>query len=217
MPAIVGRKVGMSQIFLEDGTRLPVTIIEAGPCVVIEKKTPAKFGYSALKVGFGDAMAYRLNKPDLGQFKKLGLDPKKVIRELRLPEDEIASFDVGSVLGAGLFADVKKVDVTGVSIGKGTQGVMKRYHFGGFRETHGGHEYKRHAGSIGQREFPGYVFVGKRMEGHMGDERKTTQNLKLVKVDAEKNLLFVNGSIPGAKNGIVIIRDAIKSRKQQIF
>lgn len=210
MAKIMGRKVGMTHLFTAEGERLPVTIIDASSNVVIEKKTTEKDGYSALKVGYGDQKSYRLNKPDLGQFKKRALEPKRFVKELRLPDAEIASYDTGSEVKVDVFAEGQFVDVTGTSKGKGHAGVMKRHNMGGGRASHGAAFFHRHGGSIGQREWPGYVFVNKRMSGHMGDERVTTQNLKLVKIDAEKGLLFIEGSVPGANGGLVFVKDSIK-------
>jgi large subunit ribosomal protein L3 len=210
MAKIMGRKVGMTHLFSAEGERLPVTIIDASSNVVIEKKTTEKDGYSALKVGHGDQKSYRLNKPDLGQFKKRALEPKRFVKELRLPDAEIAGYDTGSEVKVDVFAEGQFVDVTGTSKGKGHAGVMKRHNMGGGRATHGAAFFHRHGGSIGNREWPGYVFVNKRMSGHMGDERVTTQNLKLVKIDAEKGLLFIEGSVPGANGGLVFVKDSIK-------
>ncbi len=209
--AILGKKLGMTQIFSTDGNRIPVTVIEAGPNLVLGLRTPDKHGYSALQLGFDDQKEHRVNKPDMGQFKKAGVTPKRFIREVRLEPETVANYSVGQTLTvADVFKVGDPVDVTGISKGKGFQGVMKRHNFGGFEASHGTHEYFRHGGSIGCRMTPGRVHKGKRMAGHMGAERVTVQNLKVVGIKPEENLLLVLGAVPGPVNGYVTVRFATK-------
>lgn len=209
--AILGKKLGMTQIFSTDGNRIPVTVIEAGPNVVLGARTPEKHGYSALQLGFDDQKEQRVNKPDMGQFKKAGVTPKRFIREVRLEPEVVATFNVGQTISvADVFKVGDPIDVTGISKGKGYQGVMKRHNFAGFEASHGTHEYFRHGGSIGCRMTPGRVHKGKRMAGHMGAERVTVQNLKVMGIKPEENLLLVLGAVPGPVNGYVTIRFATK-------
>ncbi len=211
---LLGRKLGMTQLFTDDGNVIPVTVIETGPCTVLRVKTAAsRDGYDAIQIGFGDKKASRSNKADLGQFKAAGLEaPLQHVRELRVDAATVASMEVGKVLGAaGLFAEGAAVDVTGTSKGRGFAGVMKRHNFAGFERSHGVHEYFRHGGSIGTRLTPGMVFKGKKMGGHMGSVRVTVQNLKVAKVDAERNLVFVHGGVPGPNGGLVTVRKAVKT------
>ncbi len=210
--AILGKKLGMTQIFTPDGNRIPVTVVEAGPNVVLAIRTPEKNGYSALQLAFGDQKPQRVNKPDAGQFKKVNSAPKRFIREIRLSAEDVAAYTAGQVITASdVFRQGDPIDVTGISKGKGFQGVMKRYHFKGAQTmTHGTHEYFRHGGSIGCRMTPGRVHLGKRMGGHMGSERVTVQNLKIAQIRPEENIILVQGAIPGAVNGFVTISFAAK-------
>lgn len=215
---LIGKKVGMTQVFV-DGERHPVTVIQLGPCTVVQKKTKdGKDGYDAIQIGFGDKEHRKLNKPMAGHFKRGDVKPKWVLREIRVPDaKKHAEFQVGQELKADVFAEGDWIDVTGTSKGKGFQGVMKRHNMKGSKQaTHGTHEYFRHGGSIGCRTTPGRVHPGKRMGGHMGDETKTVQNLKIVKIDAEKNLVLVAGSVPGSKNGYVMVRPALKKLAQKL-
>ncbi len=211
--AILGKKLGMTQIFDAFGNLIPVTLVEAGPNYVIQvKESTGKDGYDAIKIGFGDIKIARLNRPTLGVFKKAGVDPVRHVQEFRLDEDEVGSFKVGDVIGANVFAEGDKIDVTGTSKGKGYQGVVKRHHFKGAKEkTHGTHEYKRHGGSIGCSAYPGRVIKGKKMAGQMGNERVTVQGLEIVGVFPEDNLIYVKGSVPGSKNGIIKIQLTVKA------
>lgn len=206
---IIGRKVGMTQLFDEQGRVIPVTVIEAGPCVVVQKKTVEKDGYSALQLGFEDVKEQRINSPEKGHFKKAGVPFKKYLKELR--QDNADSFNVGDIIKADIFATGDRVDVTGVSKGKGFAGTIKRY--GGQRgpTSHGGGPVHRHAGSMGANTDPSRVMPGKKLPGHMGAEQVTIQNLDVVKVDAEKNLLVVKGAIPGPKGGIVFVKSSVKT------
>ncbi len=208
--AILGRKIGMMQIFDEHGNRVPVTVIQAGPCVVVQKRTLTKDNYSAIQIGFQPVPKRKLNKPELGVFERTGLEPLKVLREIRLSEQEAGNFNVGDKITVGSFKEIGKVDVIGISKGRGFQGVVKKFHFQGFTQTHGTHEYQRHPGSIGMREHPGHVLPGKRLPGQMGNHRVTTQSLKLVKVDEERNILFIRGAVPGAAGEVVLVRPAVK-------
>ncbi|MBI5525209.1 MAG: 50S ribosomal protein L3 [Deltaproteobacteria bacterium] len=209
---ILGRKVGMTALFDEFGQKVSVTVVEAGPCVVVRKKDPAKDKYNAVQLGFVEQRADRLRKPDAGQYRKAGVPPKRFLREIRLSAEEAAGFSVGQVIGAeDVFKVGDKLDITGVSIGKGFQGVVKRYHFKGNTMTRGTHEYRRHPGSIGMREWPGKIFKGKKLPGHMGGERVTVQNLVIFRLDSKRNLLFVKGAVPGSAGNLLVIRRAVKS------
>jgi large subunit ribosomal protein L3 len=211
---LLGRKIGMTQIFTESGERVAVTAITAGPCVVLGKRTPERDGYIALQLGLDDKPLRLTSKPVLGTLAKANLKPKRYVKEIRL-EAGADKVEVGNELQIGdYFKPGDFVDVTGTTKGKGTQGVMKRHHMAGFRATHGTHEFFRHGGSVGCRLTPGRVHKGKRMGGHMGDDRRTVQNLKVVEVIAEKNVILIAGAIPGGKNGYVIIRTAVKRRAE---
>ena len=205
---LIGKKIGMTQIFDENGKMIPVTVIEAGPCVVVQKKTTENDGYEAVQVGFGDVKVNKVNKPLTGHFKKADAAPKKVLKEFKLAD--CASVNVGDILKADLFAAGDIVDVVGTSKGKGTAGAIKRWNFGRLKETHGSGPVARHAGSLGACSDPSRVYKGKKMAGHLGSERVTVQNLSVVKVDSENNLIAIKGSVPGAKGSIVVIADAVK-------
>ena len=207
--AIIGKKVGMTQIFDESGRVIPVTVIEAGPCVVAQKKTMENDGYEAIQVGFGDVKVARVNKPMKGHFDKANVAPKKTLKEFRL--DDISAMNVGDILKADVFAAGDVVDVKGTSKGHGTAGAIKRWNFARLRMSHGTGPNHRHAGSLGACSSPSRVFKGKKMAGHYGHEAVTVQNLKVVKVDAEANLIAIKGAIPGPKGGIVVIADAVKA------
>ncbi len=209
-PGILGRKVGMTQFFDEDNKVVPCTVIEAGPCAVLQVKTEESDGYHAVQLGFDDQKEQRVTKPMKGHFAKAGAAPKKFIREIRV--EDASGYSAGQTITlADTWKVGDKVDVTGTSKGKGFSGVMKRHNFRGFLRSHGVHEYFRHGGSIGTRLTPGHVAKGTKMPGHMGNEQVTVQNLTIAKVDAERNLLFVKGGIPGAKGGYVIVRSAVKA------
>lgn len=205
---LIGKKIGMTQIFDEKGNMIPVTVIEAGPCAVVQKKTTENDGYEAVQVGYGDAKANRVNKPMGGHFKKADVAPKKVLKEFRL--DDTSSVNVGDILKADIFAAGDFVDVVGTSKGKGTAGAIKRWNFARLRESHGTGPVGRHAGSLGACSTPSRVYKGKKMAGHLGTERVTVQNLTVVKVDSENNLIAIKGSVPGPKGGIVVIADSVK-------
>ena len=205
---LIGKKIGMTQLFDESGKVIPVTVVEAGPCVVVQKKTMENDGYEAVQVGFGDVKVTRVNKPQAGHFKKADVAPKKVLREFRLADTSALS--VGDILKADVFAVGDKVDVVGTSKGKGTAGAIKRWNFSRLKESHGTGPVARHAGSLGACSAPSRVWKGKRMAGHLGAERVTIQNLDIVKVDAENNLIAIKGAIPGPKGGIVVLADTVK-------
>ena len=204
---IIGKKIGMTQIFDEKGNMIPVTVIEAGPCAVVQKKTTENDGYEAVQLGYGDMKANKVNKPIKGHFGKADVAPKKVLKEFRLADT--SSLNVGDIVKADIFAAGEFVDVVGTSKGKGTAGVIKRWNFGRLRETHGTGPVARHGGSLGVID-PARIFKGKKMAGHLGTERVTVQNLSVVKVDSENNLIAIKGSVPGPKGGIVVIADSVK-------
>ena len=205
---LIGKKIGMTQIFDEAGKGVPVTVIEAGPCVVTQLKTAENDGYEAVQLGFGDVSPKHTNKPMTGHFKKNDLPFKRTLKEFRL--DDISNVNVGDVLKADVFAAGDVIDVSGVSKGKGFQGAIKRHNQHRLKETHGTGPVVRQAGSMGACSSPSRIFKGKGMAGHMGAENVTVQNLVIVKIDAENNLIAIKGAIPGAKNGVVYITDSVK-------
>ncbi|WP_394205943.1 50S ribosomal protein L3 [Shewanella waksmanii] len=208
---LIGRKVGMTRIFTEDGASIPVTVIEVAANRVAQVKTLETDGYRALQVTTGTKKANRITKPEAGHFAKAGVEAGRGLWEMRLADGEGEGIEVGAELNVDIFADVAKVDVTGQSKGKGFQGGIKRWNFRTQDATHGNSLAHRANGSIGQNQTPGRVFKGKKMSGHMGAERVTTQNLDVVRVDAERNLLLVKGAVPGATNGDLIIKPAVKA------
>lgn len=205
--AILGKKIGMTQLFLADGTMIPVTVVEAGPCPVVQKKTVGQDGYEAVQLGFAELREKLVNKPRAGHFRKAGVKATRYLHEFKL--EDAASYNVGDIIRADIFAEGDCVDVTGTSKGKGFAGNIKRWNQGRGRKTHGSHSY-RVAGSMGSGTYPGEVLKTKRLPGHMGCERVTVQNLRVVRVDAERNLLLIKGAIPGAKGGKVIVRATVK-------
>ena len=209
--AIIGRKVGMTQIFAADGTMIPVTVVEAGPCPVVQVKTVENDGYAALKLGFIETSEKALTKPELGQFKKAGVKPHKVLKEIRVAGAE--TFSVGDELKADVFAAGDKVDVSGVSKGHGFTGVIKRWNQHRLKETHGVGPVHREPGSMGSISDPSRVFKHKHLAGQYGVENVTIQNLVVVKVDAELNVLLIRGAVPGPKGGLVTVKQAVKSTK----
>ena len=206
---IIGKKIGMTQIFDETGKVIPVTVLEAGPCVVSQKKTVENDGYAAIQVGYGDLKAHHVNKPMKGHFAKGNVAPKRTLREFRLENTD--AYNVGDLIKADIFAVGDKVDVTGTSKGKGYAGAIKRWGLHRLKETHGTGPVARHAGSNGPVSDPSRVFKGKRLPGHMGAEQVTVQNLMVAKIDAENNLIAVKGAVPGPNGGIVVIRDSVKA------
>ncbi|MBE6716020.1 MAG: 50S ribosomal protein L3 [Ruminococcaceae bacterium] len=205
---LIGKKIGMTQLFDEKGNVIPVTVLEVGPCAVVQKKTTEKDGYNAVQLGFGDMKVNRVNKPMKGHFAKADVAPKKVLKEFRLADTD--SVNVGDIIKADVFAAGEKVDVCGTSKGKGYAGAIKRWNFGRLKETHGTGPVARHQGSMGACSDPSRVFKGKKMPGHLGAEKVTVQNLDVVKVDAENNLIAVKGAVPGAKGGYIVITNAVK-------
>ena len=206
---IIGKKLGMTQLFDENGKVVPVTVIEAGPCSVVQKKTAESDGYEAVQLGFGEISAKKVNKAAKGHFDKADVAPKRTLREFRL--EDIATMNIGDILKADVFAAGDHVDVVGISKGKGYQGVIKRYGQHRLRESHGTGPVARHAGSNGSTSTPSRVFKGKRLPGHMGSVRVTVQNLTVVKVDVENNLIAIKGAIPGAKGTVITIHDSVKA------
>jgi large subunit ribosomal protein L3 len=207
--AIIGKKVGMTQIFDDNGKVVPVTVIEAGPCVVVQRKTVEGEGYVSVQLGFEDVADKRLTKPESGHLKKAGVAPKRHLKEFRLTGS--ADMNVGDTLKADVFAEGDRVDVTGVSKGKGYQGAIKRFNAQRTPTSHGGGPVHRHAGSMGSTSTPSRIFKGKIGAGHMGAEQVTVQNLDVVKVDAELNLIAVRGAIPGPKGGVVYLKNTVKN------
>ena len=199
----------MTSVFSAEGKNVPCTVIEAGPCVVVQKKTVESDGYTAVQVGFGEVKANKLTKPAKGHFEKAGVAPKKTLKEFRF--DSIDEINVGDIIKADTFAAGDKVDVCGISKGKGYAGTIKRWNGHSLRATHGTGPVHRHAGSNGSTSTPSRVYKGKKLPGHLGAERVTVQNLAIVKVDAENNLIAVKGAIPGAKGGIVVLTDTVKA------
>ena len=206
---IIGKKLGMTQLFDENGKVVPVTVIEAGPCTVVQKKTVESDGYQAVQLGFGEVSAKRVNKPAKGHFAKADVAPKKTLREFRLVD--ISATNVGDILKADVFAAGDHIDVVGVSKGKGYAGTIKRWNGHRLRESHGTGPVARHAGSMGACSTPSRVFKGKKLPGHLGAERVTIQNLTVVKVDAENNLIAIKGAVPGPKGAVVCISDSVKA------
>jgi large subunit ribosomal protein L3 len=206
---ILGRKLGMTQVFDDANRVVPVTVIEAGPCRVVQLKTPERDGYTAVQLAFGDTKAQRLTKPELGHLKAANADPAKWLAELRV--DDLSGFEIGQVLKADVFAAGERVDVTGISKGHGFSGVMKRHNFAGQGASHGNHKKHRAPGAIGACATPARVFKGVRMAGQYGNSRVTTLNLEVVEGDAERNLLLVKGAVPGPAGGLVYVRNATKS------
>ena len=205
---ILGKKLGMTQIFDEDNRVVPVTVVEAGPCVVTQVRTKETDGYEAIQIAFGEMDPRKANKPAAGHFKKAGVTPRRHVVELRV--DNASSYEVGQDVTVDVFNEVKFVDVTGTTKGKGYAGAMKRHGFAGQGAAHGNQAAHRRIGSIGHAATPGRVFKGKRMAGRMGNDRVTLQNLKLAKVDAESNLLLIKGAVPGVNGGIVVVKTAVK-------
>ena len=206
--AIIGKKIGMTQIFDEAGKVIPVTVVEAGPCVVVQKKTSENDGYDAVQLGFGDLREKLANKPVKGHFAKADVAVKRTLKEFRL--DNTAEKNVGDILKADTFEVGDIVDVCGTSKGKGFQGTIKRNNNSRLKETHGTGPVHRHAGSMGACSSPSRIYKGKTLPGHMGAERVTVQNLEIVKIDVENNLIAIKGAVPGPKNGIVTIVDCVK-------
>lgn len=209
MKEIIGRKIGMTRLFREDGEAVPATVIEAGPCPVLERKTVEKHGYDAYQVGFGETRKKLVNKPKGGIFAKAGVEPLKYLREIRFTESEL---EVGTELKVSVFKVGERVDVSGISRGLGFAGTMKRHHFSGGNQTHGQSDRLRAPGSLGQGSTPSRVFKGKKMAGRMGNEKKTTLNLEVVQVIESENLIIVRGPVPGHRGSLVKIRSCNRGR-----
>ena len=207
--ALIGKKIGMTQIFDEKGKVVPVTVVEAGPCVVSQVKTVETDGYAAIQMGYGDVKPKHVTKPLQGHFKKADVAPKRVLKEFRF--DDCTAYELGQVIKADVFETGDKVDVTGKSKGKGYAGVIKRWNFARLKESHGTGPNARHGGSMGACSSPSRVWKGKKMAGHLGAEKVTVQNLAVVKIDAEDNLIAIKGAIPGANGGYVVIKDSVKA------
>ncbi len=205
---IIGKKIGMTQIFDAKGNVVPVTVIEAGPCVVVQKKTPENDGYAAVQMGFGDVKAEKVNKPMKGHFGKSDVAPKRTLREFRFADCD--ALNVGDIVKADTFAEGDHIDVVGVSKGKGYAGAIKRWNHSRLKESHGSGPVARHAGSLGACSSPSRVYKGMKGAGHLGAERVTVQNLEIVKIDTENNLIAVKGAVPGARKSIVVISDTVK-------
>lgn len=209
---LLGKKLGMTQVFTQDGQCVPVTAIQVGPCYILNVKTESRDGYSAVQLGFGPKKTQRVNKPLMGHFARAGKGAFYHVKEVRCDVDTLGWTNLGQELKVtDVFKEGIMVDISGVSIGCGFQGVFKRFKAGGQPATRGTHEFERHLGSIGNRKFPGRVFKNKKMPGHMGDDNVTVQNLQVVGVNSDQNILFVRGGIPGSRGGLVVIRKAIKS------
>jgi large subunit ribosomal protein L3 len=206
---LLGKKIGMTHVYAEDGEAIPVTVIQAGPCHVVGTRTQERDGYTAVVLGFDEKPVRLATKPELGAIKESGLKPQRFIREIRLSAEDAAKYSVGQVLGPkDVFADNAPVDVEGTSKGKGYQGVIKRHHMSGMTRAHGTHEYFRHGGSIGCRLTPQRVHKGKRMAGQMGNEKVSIQNLQLFRILADDNVILVRGAVPGANNEYVVVTNA---------
>lgn len=208
---LVGRKVGMTRIFTEDGESIPVTVLEVTGNRVTQVKTEETDGYNAIQVAFGSKKPSRVSKPLSGHYAKAGVEAGEMLKEFHIDADKLADLKVGTTLSVEMFTVGQKVDVTGITIGKGFAGAIKRHHFSSNRASHGNSVTTRAPGSIGNRQDPGRVFPGKRMAGHLGDVQRTTQNLVVARVDVERQLLLVRGAVPGAKGGKVIVRPAVKA------
>ena len=212
MMGLIGKKIGMTQFFGADGTVVPVTVIQTGPCIVVQKKEMARDGYDAVQLGLGSKKNRRVNKPERGHMEKVGKGAFQLLREFR--SEDVSQYKVGQEIKVSdLFKTGDQVDVTGTSKGRGFSGVIKRWGFAGFSASHGTHESFRHGGAIGNRSYPGRVFKGKKMPGHWGNERVSVQNLEVVAVRPEGNLLLVKGAVPGSKRGSLLIRRAVKGNR----
>ncbi len=211
---LLATKIGMTQLFTDDGLRVPVTVLQLGRNSVVQKKTVATDGYTAVQVGSGEIRTKLVNKPRTGQFVKSGVAPTRHLTEFRLDEAALGKLNLGDTIGLDVIKGLMSVNITGKSKGKGTAGVMKRHNMKGFRATHGTHEYFRHGGSIGCRATPGKVHKGKRMSGRMGNENVTVMNLSVVKLDEEKGLIFIRGAVPGAPGGQVEVRASMHKAKR---
>ncbi|MDO4609965.1 50S ribosomal protein L3 [Corynebacterium sp.] len=205
---ILGTKLGMTQVFDEENRVVPVTVVEAGPCVVTQVRTKEKDGYDAVQIAYGEIDPRKVNKPQAGHFKKAGVTPRRHVVEIRTPD--ASSYEVGQTVGVDIFGDIEYVDVTGTTKGKGFAGAMKRHGFAGQGASHGNQAAHRRVGGIGACATPARVFRGTRMAGRMGNDRVTTQNLKIQKIDADSNLLLIKGAVPGVRGGLLVVKTAVK-------
>jgi large subunit ribosomal protein L3 len=210
---LLGKKIGMTQVFNPDGSRVGATAIEVGPCVVVQKRTDEKEGYTAIQLGFIDKPERKVNRAEMGHFAKAGVKPKRVLREFRMSAEAAAQFEVGQELKADAFKVGDHIDVVGTSIGKGFAGVFKTYHFHGANDTHGAHEVFRHGGSLGTNMTPGRVFKGRKMPGHHSAVRVTVLNVEVVRVFTDDNMIFVRGPVPGSRNGVVELKPTIRGKR----
>lgn len=208
---ILGKKIGMTQIFDESGAAIPVTVVEAGPCPIVQVKIQDSEGYNAIQLGFGNRRESKVNRPESGHFQKANVSPQRFLREMRV--DNTEGLEVGSNVDVGIFSPGDLIDVTGTSKGRGFTGVIKRWNFSGVRQTHGSEKNHRRPGSIGNSAWPSRVFKGKKMPGRHGGKQVTTQNLRVIQADPERNLLLVKGAIPGPPNGLLIIKKAVKAEQ----
>ena len=209
MKSILGRKVGMTQVFTATGAVVPVTVVEAGPCAVVDKKTESKEGYNSVVLAFGEAKEQRLNKADLGQYKKAGVTPKKVMKEFKLDGD----FEIGSEIKCDIFAENDKVDVSGITRGRGFTGVIQRWNTHRLKMTHGTGPVHREVGSLSANSTPSRVFKNKKMAGQYGNEKVTVQNLEIVKVDPDRNILLIKGCVPGPRGSVIVVKEAVKGKR----
>jgi large subunit ribosomal protein L3 len=209
---LVGRKIGMTRVFTDDGDAIPVTVVDVSNNRVTQIKTPETDGYCAIQVAYGKRRARRVKKPAAGHFAKAGVEAGSVLKEFRVTPEQLAGFKVGGTIGVDVFKVGERVDVIGTSIGKGYAGVIKRHHFGSGRASHGNSISHKKPGSISMAQDPGRVFPGKKMTGHLGDVKRTTQNLEVVRIDTERQLLLLRGAIPGAKGGDITVKPAVKAR-----
>ena len=209
---LVGRKIGMTRIFTDDGVSVPVTVLDVSNNRVTQIKTPDTDGYAAIQVAYGTRRASRVTKPQAGHLAKAGVEAGSILKEFRVEVDQLASFTLGGKIGVDVFTEGQKVDVQGTSIGKGFTGTIKRHHFKSNRASHGNSKSHNVPGSIGMAQDPGRVFPGKRMSGHLGDDTRTTQNLVIARVDLERGLLLVRGAVPGSANGHIVVTPAVKSK-----
>lgn len=210
MKGLMGKKAGMTQVFNDEGNVVPVTVIDVSSCEVVGKRTQEKDKYTAVVLGMVDAKEKHLTRAQTGSFKKAGSKPKRLVREFRVTAEELGQFNVGEPVKVEMFQKGQLVDVTGVTKGRGMQGVMKRWNFRGFGQTHGTHEYRRHPGAIGQRKTPGRVYPNKKLPGHYGVEQVTIQNLQVVDVIPERSLILVKGAVAGSTDGLVVVKPSIK-------
>ena len=207
--AIIGKKLGMTQVFTATGAVVPVTVVEAGPCAVVDKKTESKEGYNSVVLAFGEAKEQRLNKADLGQYKKAGVTPKKVMKEFKLDGD----FEIGSEIKCDIFAENDKVDVSGITRGRGFTGVIQRWNTHRLKMTHGTGPVHREVGSLSANSTPSRVFKNKKMAGQYGNEKVTVQNLEIVKVDPDRNILLIKGCVPGPRGSVIVVKEAVKGKR----